>query len=47
MLFMTMGKSDDDDEYVEYVDGYDDDDVVGDGVMTALVTVMLMSDYFV
>lgn len=25
-----MGKSDDDDEYVEYVDGYDDDDVVGD-----------------
>ena len=27
MLFMTMGKSDDDDEYVEYVDGYDDDDV--------------------
>lgn len=30
MLFMTMGKSDDDDEYVEYVDGYDDDDVVGD-----------------
>lgn len=30
MLFMTMDKSDDDDEYVEYVDGYDDDDVVGD-----------------
>lgn len=28
MLFMTMGKSDDDDEYVEYVDGYDDDDVL-------------------
>ena len=25
-----MGKSDDDDEYVEYVDGYDDDDVVVD-----------------